>query len=294
MSGFEFFRGLNEPQGHHKQTMLVEKKHVDPRNKLNDLTGKEWVKFLRSWFVFDALKSDLEEERQATKECDQHPATFSPTIISDFISFFTKRGMKILDPFVGIGTTLVACDRTGRLGFGVDINPKFVEISRKRTTTNQTIILGSALELDKIDLPKMDFCITSPPYWCMLHKIDINQRRRIMKGLATKYSDLPDDLGNISDYEAFMEKLCTVFDHVHRLLRPKGYLAIITQNIIDGKEFLPFAWELAIKLSNLPHKFSLKKEKIWCQAHKHLHPFGYPYAWVSNTHHHYCLIFRKE
>ena len=42
-------------------------KKIDPRNKLNDLDGKEWIKFLKSWFVFDALKSDLDEEKAITK-----------------------------------------------------------------------------------------------------------------------------------------------------------------------------------------------------------------------------------
>lgn len=288
------FHGIKEPSTQIILPTIKERKNIDPRNKLNDLTAKEWVRFLRSWFIFDALKSDLEEERRVTEECKQHPATFSPTMVSDFILFFTKKHMKVLDPFVGIGSTLVACDRTERFGYGIDINPKFVEIARKRTTKNQTIILGNALEMDKMDLPQMDFCITSPPYWCMLNKIDVNQELRLMKGLSTKYSDLPEDLGNIPDYNIFMEKLCRVFELVYDLLRPKAYLVIITQNIVDGDKLIPFAWDLALRLSTPPYKFSLKKEKIWCQAHKHLHPFGYPYAWVSNTHHHYCLIFRKE
>ena len=35
----------------------------DLSNKLNDLTGKEWTKFTCSWFRFNALQSDLKEER---------------------------------------------------------------------------------------------------------------------------------------------------------------------------------------------------------------------------------------
>lgn len=264
-----------------------------PQNKLNDLTAKEWTRFLRSWFVFDALRSDLEEEKKVTVECQQHPATFSPTMISDFILFFTKEKMRVLDPFVGIGSTLVACDRTNRLGYGVDVNSKFVDISVKRTTSKQTIILGDALELDRMNLPQIDYCITSPPYWSMLHKVDINQERRINKGLATKYSDLSEDLGNINDYNAFIKKLLTVFGKVYDVLRPGAYVTIMTQNIVNGSVMIPFAWDLAIKMTT-DLKYVLKKEKIWCQSHKHLHPFGYPYAWVSNTHHHYCLIFQKR
>ena len=122
-------------------------KNIDPRNKLNDLDGKEWIKFLKSWFVFDALKSDLAEEKAITKDTKDHPATFSPTMIADFIKFFTKRNMKVLDPFVGIGTTLVACDRTGRKGIGVEINPKYLKIAQKRITKKQIIDWSDALYL---------------------------------------------------------------------------------------------------------------------------------------------------
>jgi hypothetical protein len=39
---------------------------VHPKNTLNDLDGREWLKFLKSWYVFDAVKSDLTEEREIT------------------------------------------------------------------------------------------------------------------------------------------------------------------------------------------------------------------------------------
>jgi len=270
------------------------KNKVDTRNRLNDLAGKEWLKFLKSWFIFDALASDLKEEREATKECEQHPATFSPTMISDFIRFFTKKGMNVLDPFLGIGSTLVACDRTERIGYGIELNPKYAEIAKGRVSERQAVIIGDALEIDKMNLPQIDFCITSPPYWAMLHKIDVNQKMRIKNGLDTNYSDLPKDLGNMDDYNEFLDKLCIVFDKVYDLLRPGSYLTIIVQNVVNRNVMVPFAWELAIKLTRAPYKYILKKEKIWCQDHKNLHPFGYPYAWVSNTHHHYCLVFQKE
>ena len=267
-----------------------EQKNIDPRNKLNDLDGKEWIKFLKSWFVFDALKSDLDEEKAVTKDTENHPATFSPTMIADFIKFFTKKNMKVLDPFVGIGTTLVACDRTGRKGIGVEINPKYLKIAQKRITKKQIIMKGDSISLSKLKLPKIDFCISSPPYWKMLHKIDVNQKIRLKKGLDTKYSNQKNDLGNIQDYEEFMEKLLPVYEQVYNSLKPEKYMVIIVQNVIMGSVMIPFAWDLAIRLSK---KFLLKKEKIWCQDHKNLYPFGYPFSWVSNTHHHYCLVFQK-
>ncbi len=263
----------------------------DPRNTLNDLTGTEWLRFLKSWFIFDALAADLKEEREITKDCDQHPATFSPTLVAEWIKFFTKKNMTVLDPFVGIGSTLVACDRTNRYGYGVEINPQFAEIAQKRVTNKQKIFITDARQLINLDLPPIDYCITSPPYWSMLQKIDVNQKIRIKKNLQTDYGNLDRDLGNIEDYNIFFQEMISIFDKVYDIMKNKAYLTIIVQNVVEKSRMIPFAWKLAIELSE---KFVLKKEKVWCQDHKNLHPFGYPYAYVTNTHHHYCLVFRKE
>jgi len=293
----------NEESIAHTHTIAKKKKNklektsqdpvYDSRNRLNDLNGKEWIKFLKSWFIFDALHADLKEEKRICTDTKQHPATFSPTMISDFINFFTKKGMKVLDPFVGIGSTLVACERTGRIGYGIELNPRFAEICKMRVSSKHHVFNTDAMKISELNLPEMDFVICSPPYWSMLKKIDVNQIKRIEKGLMTDYGENSRDLGNITDYQVFLKELSTLFDKVYDILRDKGYLVIIVQNIVNKDEMIPFAWDLAIKLSR-EGRYLLKKEKIWCQDHKALYPFGYPYAWVSNTFHHYCLVFRKE
>ena len=99
----------------------------DLDNKLNHLTGKDWTKFTNSIITFNALPKDLKEEKEICGNSEDHPATYSPTMIEGFINFFTKEGMKVLDPFAGIGSTLVACKRTDRLGYGIELNKKYYE-----------------------------------------------------------------------------------------------------------------------------------------------------------------------
>ncbi len=41
-------------------------------------------------------------------------------------------GERILDPYLGSGTTAVACIRTGRRFIGIELEPKYCEIARKR------------------------------------------------------------------------------------------------------------------------------------------------------------------
>src|SRR6266568_7991228 len=84
----------------------------DTRNKLNDLTGKEWAQFTRSWFIHNPEPRKEEEIL--------HHAKFPESMISEFVKFFTKKGDVVFDPMLGTGSTLVACDITSRKGVGVE------------------------------------------------------------------------------------------------------------------------------------------------------------------------------
>jgi len=267
------------------------KGQVHPKNKLNNLTGTEWVKFLSSFFIFNALPSDLKEENLVTKgKSKLHPATFSPTMISKFIEFFTKEGQTVLDPFLGIGTTLVACDRTNRKGIGIELNSKYVDIAKMRT--KQKVISGDATKIKEYNLPQIDYCITSPPYWNVLNRSTKDfEKNRNSNSLDVKYSDSKKDLGNIDDYNEFINAVFEIFVDIYNILKPKGYITVIIKNVKKKGKFYPLAWDLAKKLGEL---YVLKDEKVWAQDKVNLAPYGYPYAWVGNIIHHYCLILRKE
>ena len=73
-------------------------------NRLNDLSNKEWLKFQKSWFIHNPPPRK--------KNVLQHPAKYPETLVQEFIEFFTKRGMNVLDPMLGTGSTLIACIRS--------------------------------------------------------------------------------------------------------------------------------------------------------------------------------------
>ena len=103
-------------------------KTVDPRNALNELTSTEWMpETVSVWNQrgLGANHPDAQIERQ-------HPAPFSFTDISRVVRFFTKRGELVLDPFVGVGSTLKACAVEGRRGIGFELNPRYAELARER------------------------------------------------------------------------------------------------------------------------------------------------------------------
>lgn len=65
-------------------------------------------------------------------EKTEHPAVMPRQMAEDHILSWTNEGYTILDPFMGSGTTLVACHKLGRLGTGIEIDPEYFDIACKR------------------------------------------------------------------------------------------------------------------------------------------------------------------
>ena len=267
-------------------------KHRQIVNRLNDLTGRDWVKFTKSWFVHSPPRRDRAKL--------VHPAGFPETLVQGFVEFFTKRGMWVLDPFLGTGSTLLAAMIAGRNGVGVEVNPKYAGIARARLrvaggegSTRQVVVEGDSQRLVELldGFPLFDFCITSPPYWNQLVRASMRQRARLEKGWDTVYSTDVRDIGNISDYHRFVEAQKLIFDQVYRVVRPGGYLVVVTNNVFADGRLWPLAFDTLASLSDL---WVPKDERIWLLDDKRLLPLGVYNAWVGNRCHHYCLVFRKE
>jgi SAM-dependent methyltransferase len=62
-----------------------------------------------------------------------YPGTFIPQIPAFLIEIFSRPGQVVLDPFCGVGTTLVEAARLGRIGIGYDVNPLAVLVARAKT-----------------------------------------------------------------------------------------------------------------------------------------------------------------
>jgi len=268
-----------------------------PNNKLNDLDPKRWLKFQKSWFIHNPPPRK--------KDVLVHPAKFPETMAQEFIEFFTKQGETVLDPMAGTGSTLVAALRAGRNSYGIELNPKYAEIAKQIieeervalgnsvSSLQSLIIHGDAAQIFDYQVPVIDYVLTSPPYWDMLRArgSETQKKRRTSGELDVHYSDDPNDLGNIEEYEIFLEKLVGIYEGLKPLLREKAYLTIIVKNVKKGGKIYPLAWDIGRELGKT---YTLKDERLWLQDNQRLAPFGLGSAWVSNTFHHYCLQFRNE
>jgi site-specific DNA-methyltransferase (adenine-specific) len=68
----------------------------------------------------------------------EHPATFPDRLATDLIQCFSLSGDLVLDPMCGSGTTCVMAQRLGRSYVGIDINPAYVQIAKKRLQMERT------------------------------------------------------------------------------------------------------------------------------------------------------------
>lgn len=81
-----------------------------------------------TWFVpYETIQSNK-------KERGGHPASYPVELAEHCIKLCMgdSRDGRVLDPFVGTGTTLVAAQKLGLVGTGIDINPEFLSFARSR------------------------------------------------------------------------------------------------------------------------------------------------------------------
>lgn len=274
---------------------------VSSRNKLNDLTAREWMSESVSVWTqrgLGASHAEAQIERQ-------HPAPFSFSDVARLIRLFTKPGMTVLDPFVGVGSTLKACALEGRCGIGFELNPTFAALAEQRLlsevpanlleVSRQRVMPGDARHLVKsLDAESIDFLVTSPPYWGILNKKPDHKVRqeRIDHGLATHYGNDDRDFATLGEYSEFVESLADFFGECRRALKHGSYCAIIVGDFRHGGRYHMLHADLANALEQ--RGYVLKAVNVLYQRHKRVFPYGYPAAYVSNVHHQNIVIMRNE
>ncbi|WP_420614305.1 DNA-methyltransferase [Candidatus Spongiisocius sp.] len=61
-----------------------------------------------------------------------HPCQFPVELIERLVLSLTDPGDRVLDPYMGVGSAVIAAEMHGRVGIGCDINPTYVDIAKDR------------------------------------------------------------------------------------------------------------------------------------------------------------------
>jgi DNA modification methylase len=276
---------------------LINEAKYDSRNKLNDLTGKEWLKLTKSFWRSEKCADD--------RDAFAHPAPFLIKDIERLISMFTKKDMIVFDPFMGSGTTGIAAGNLNRKSIGIDLNTQYHELALHRytvknmNTDDHRYIIGDSVNVVETVGP-VDYIVTSPPYHNILrndsdgirgNKSHKGYRNGARQGVEF-YTDMPNDLGNQDSYSEFISLLCDVMKKCYSILKDDKYCSIIISDFTVLKKEVCVQSDVVSLMTNIGFEFI--GTVILLQENKPLYPFGYPFAYKINHMHQNIVNFRKK
>jgi DNA modification methylase len=293
-----------------------------PSNALNELSGEEWLYFTKSiWST--AYPSELGHDLRKA-----HGANKPPRLMCRLIEFFTKSGELVLDPFAGVGGTLLgaAIAQGPRRALGIELEPRWIDVyqtvvarlsaeregrgpaladigpsdpggARTFDPSGLELRLGDALAiLPSLPDESVDFVATDPPYNIQLPltmaggKLSATHPNR-----RTDYAMVtgdPADLANSADYPTFLDRIETVLAECRRLLRPNRYATVIVRDAYQDGRYVFTGADIALRAERVG--LVPKGDLVWYQAGTRLRPYGYPNAFVPNIAHQHILVLRRE
>jgi DNA modification methylase len=270
----------------------------------NGLTPKEWTKLSKS--VWSAREVSSAREWYHLK----HGATFSVALAERAIRMYTKKGDLVLDPFLGVGTTLVAARNLGRRGIGMEIYEHFVNLAKEVLSQQkltggfeQKVILGDCRDLLKwIEPNSVQLTFTSPPYANFILR-SLKDRKKthksswlvsLNKSVVRQYGEDPRDFGNLP-YDKFIEAVKDIMTKLFVVTKPGGYNVWVVKDCRDpqnGKPFIDFHSDVAH--AGEEAGFLYHDLIIWDQnEQRSLVLLGYPSVFYVNINHTFLVVLRK-
>lgn len=208
---------------------------------INCLTAKQWARNQVAIWELYYKKGDIRDK-------SIHPAVFPIALPKRCIELFTHKGELVLDPFVGIGTSLIAARDSERNAVGLDLKQEYIDFAKKRLAqlemsfghnTKQIAICDDAVNIPKyLGKNTVSLAVTSPPYANILNRRTLNKsmrgdlRKNRYFNKVPQYSNNPRDLGTMRPRE-YAEALAEIYEEVLPLLRPRAHCVI---NLNDSWE----------------------------------------------------------
>ena len=277
-----------------------------PANELNELPGEEWLYFTKS-VLTTAYPSELGHAARKA-----HGANKPPRLMARLIEFFSRSGELVLDPFAGVGGTLLgaAIARGPRRALGIELSPRWAEVyaqvvadlaaerdgrgpliadlgtadpggPRTFDPSGLELLVGDSLELlPGIDDASVDLVATDPPYNIQLPLTMAGGR------LAVQHAN------RRTDYATYLDRMQAMFVELARVLKPGRYAVVIVRDAYQGGRYQFVGSDLAARADGAG--LVPKGDLIWHQAGTRLRPYGYPRVFVPNIAHQHILVLRRD
>ena len=290
----------------YSESEYSEKELLQKQKSFNGLSAKEWT--LLSKNVWNDLSSPRNKFQL------EHGAVYPIKLAERLIQMYSREGDVIFDPFLGIGTTLIASQNLNRHCIGTELNPRFAKIAEEwkqenfglfnsNGELNYSIVNDDCRNLTKyIAKDKVQLTVTSPPYADFIQK-SIEDREKTHKTSIIKidnnstvkqYSKKLNDFGNLP-YEDFLTQIKEILQKNYEITKTGGYSAWVVKDYRDTKNkipYIPFHSDLAKVGQEAGWKF--QDLIVWDQGdQRRLVLLGYPSVFYTNQNCSFIVIFRK-
>lgn len=285
-------------------------KNIDKKDKrsFNGLNPRNWA--ILSKNVWDDVSSPREAYHL------EHGATYPIALADRIIKMYSKEGDLVLDPFVGVGTTVVSAYRQKRSGIGIELNERFHKIANDVLNkekanlfddTNNKIFhkihhddcrnLKKYLKDDSVQLT-----LTSPPYADFIQK-SLKDRKETHKASLIKYSNnstvkqysqKTEDFGNL-DYKNFLKEIKIILADNLQVTKKGGYSVWVVKDYRDTRNKIPYI-DFHSDLANAGKDVGWLYQDliIWNQnGQRRLVLLGYPSVFYTNQNCSFIVVFRK-
>ena len=271
-----------------------------PSNHINCLTAKEWIKSQVAIWDFSYEKRDIRDKTI-------HPAVFPIALPAKCIKLLTHEGELVVDPFCGIGTTLLAAQDLNRNAVGFDLKEEYIGVTHERlaqgrllNNTQQIAIKDDARNIRKyLRKETVALTITSPPYSKFLDK---PRKNKSMRGdlrnndhfnTVQQYSQDPNDIGTLEPV-AFSKELAKIYRRILPLLKPKAHCVIDINDLWWENKRIPTHVYIVQELTKVGYE--LRNILIWDRRNlvNRVGIFGWPNNYIKlGTTMEYILDFWK-
>ncbi|NDD27357.1 MAG: DNA methyltransferase [Proteobacteria bacterium] len=203
--------------------------------KINDINLNRWKEY--SDILTDSLWLMRKRDSSGSHAAD-YWGNFVPQIPHQMMRRYTKLGESVLDPFTGSGTTLIECQRLGRHGFGLELQPSVIDLARRRIDSEPNphgvcldIMQGDSGTADVGALlarngrESVQLVMMHPPYFDII-----------------RFSDDPRDLSNTVSVDSFLDQFSQVVANTTRHLDRGRYLSLVIGDKYAAGEWIPLGF----------------------------------------------------
>ena len=263
------------------------------------------------WLTFSAVSRTFPPSFSHSLR-KSHGGIKPPEFIIELLLSYGQNAKHIIDPFVGVGSTINASTILKKLATGIDINENwktiYYQVCKDNNLPIENFIIGDAMnEVKRLPKNFYDCLITDIPYFSMdklkktrgrFSKAGEQSKDKLKSSLNT-FNTLPEP-----SYDEWLILLRNVFTDAMTTLKSNSKIIIFIGNmyrnfekITNGKkrkngEYLLLSSQVSDLMIEIG--FQQVNELIWVDTGKKLGIYGYPFTWIPSLIDQRILIFEKN